>query len=85
LYSFTFAEILAYILEFVGHNYIRTEHLLLGLLRVGEGVAACVLENLGADPTNIRNQVSMMASENGSTCEWNRRLGALIEIDDFEL
>ncbi|RHN80416.1 Chaperone protein ClpC [Medicago truncatula] len=36
------------------HNYIRSEHLLLGFLREGEGVAAPVLENLGADPTNIR-------------------------------
>lgn len=41
----------------VGHNYIGSEHLLLGLLREGEGVAARVLENLGADPSNIRTQV----------------------------
>ncbi|KAL0380286.1 UNVERIFIED_CONTAM: ATP-dependent Clp protease ATP-binding subunit ClpACD4B, chloroplastic [Sesamum angustifolium] len=34
----------------LGHNYIGSEHLLLGLLREGEGVAARVLENLGADP-----------------------------------
>ena len=39
-----------------GHNYIGSEHLLLGLLREGEGVAARVLENLGADPSNIRTQ-----------------------------
>lgn len=42
-----------------GHNYIGSEHLLLGLLREGEGVAARVLENLGADPTNIRTQASL--------------------------
>jgi ATP-dependent Clp protease ATP-binding subunit ClpC len=41
----------------LGHNYIGTEHLLLGLLREGEGVAARVLENLGADPAKIRTQV----------------------------
>lgn len=41
----------------VGHNYIGSEHLLLGLLREGEGVAARVLESLGADPSNIRTQV----------------------------
>lgn len=41
-----------------GHNYIGSEHLLLGLLREGEGVAARVLENLGADPNNIRTQAS---------------------------
>ncbi|KAK6250323.1 hypothetical protein SCA6_004328 [Theobroma cacao] len=40
----------------LGHNYIGSEHLLLGLLREGEGVAARVLENLGADPSNIRTQ-----------------------------
>lgn len=43
-----------------GHNYIGSEHLLLGLLREGEGVAARVLENLGADPGNIRTQVSFL-------------------------
>ena len=41
-----------------GHNYIGTEHILLGLLREGEGVAARVLETLGADPAKIRTQVS---------------------------
>ncbi|XXG52703.1 hypothetical protein AAC387_Pa03g0960 [Persea americana] len=45
------------------HNYIGTEHLLLGLLREGEGVAAKVLENLGADPSNIRTQVIRMMGE----------------------
>jgi hypothetical protein len=56
------AESLPYILQFPGHNYIGSEHLLLGLLREGEGVAARVLENLGADPTNIRTQASIMSS-----------------------
>ncbi|WMV54198.1 hypothetical protein MTR67_047583 [Solanum verrucosum] len=42
----------------LGHNYIHSEHLLLGLLREGEGVAARVLENLGADPSNIRTQAT---------------------------
>ncbi|GMH26129.1 hypothetical protein Nepgr_027972 [Nepenthes gracilis] len=48
----------------LGHNYIGSEHLLLGLLREGEGVAARVLENLGADPANIRTQVIRMVGEN---------------------
>ncbi|XP_006290259.2 chaperone protein ClpC2, chloroplastic [Capsella rubella] len=48
----------------LGHNYIGSEHLLLGLLREGEGVAARVLENLGADPSNIRTQVIRMVGEN---------------------
>lgn len=47
-----------HLLKISGHNYIGSEHLLLGLLREGEGVAARVLENLGADPSNIRTQAS---------------------------
>jgi ATP-dependent Clp protease ATP-binding subunit ClpC len=43
-----------------GHNYIGTEHILLGLLREGEGVAARVLETLGADPSKIRTQVRLL-------------------------
>ena len=42
-----------------GHNYIGTEHILLGLLREGEGVASRVLETLGADPQKIRTQVPL--------------------------
>jgi ATP-dependent Clp protease ATP-binding subunit ClpC len=41
----------------LGHNYIGTEHLLLGLMREGEGVGAQVLMKLGADLTRIREQV----------------------------
>lgn len=41
----------------LGHNYIGTEHLLLGLIREGEGVAARVLENLALDLSKIRTQV----------------------------
>ncbi|MFZ3171080.1 MAG: ATP-dependent Clp protease ATP-binding subunit [Carboxydocellales bacterium] len=41
----------------LGHNYIGTEHLLLGLIREGEGVAARVLQNLGANMDKVRNQV----------------------------
>ena len=44
-------------LSSAGHNYIGTEHILLGLLREGEGVASRVLETLGADPQKIRTQV----------------------------
>ena len=47
----------------LGHNYIGTEHLLLGLLREGEGVAARVFENLDADPAKIRSQVIRMVGE----------------------
>lgn len=41
----------------LGHNYIGTEHLLLGLLREGEGTAAQVLAKLGAELTKVRQQV----------------------------
>jgi ATP-dependent Clp protease ATP-binding subunit ClpC len=47
----------------LGHNYIGTEHLLLGLIREGEGVAARVLENLGVDLAKVRTQVIRMLGE----------------------
>ena len=43
--------------RFLGHNYIGTEHLLLGLIREGEGVAARVMENLGVDLNKTRSQI----------------------------
>lgn len=52
----------------LGHNYIAPEHLLLGLLREGEGVAARVLENLGVDISNIRTQASIKISFLTSGC-----------------
>jgi ATP-dependent Clp protease ATP-binding subunit ClpC len=47
----------------LGHNYIGTEHLLLGLIREGEGVAARVLENFGVDLAKVRTQVIRMLGE----------------------
>jgi ATP-dependent Clp protease ATP-binding subunit ClpC len=47
----------------LGHNYIGTEHLLLGLIREGEGVAARVLENLSIDLSKVRTQVIRMLGE----------------------
>jgi ATP-dependent Clp protease ATP-binding subunit ClpC len=47
----------------LGHNYIGTEHILLGLLREGEGLAARVLESIGAEPSKIRSQVVKMVGE----------------------
>ena len=46
----------------LGHNYIGTEHILLGLLREGEGVAAQVLTKLGADLSTVRQTVMQMLS-----------------------
>ncbi|PLZ97467.1 ATP-dependent Clp protease ATP-binding subunit ClpC [Fischerella thermalis CCMEE 5268] len=47
----------------LGHNYIGTEHLLLGLTEAGEGVAAKVLQNLGVDLKNIRSIVIRLLGE----------------------
>ena len=46
----------------LGHSYIGTEHLLLGLIREGEGVAAQVLTKLGADTNRVREQVIQLLS-----------------------
>ncbi|MBF4509757.1 MAG: ATP-dependent Clp protease ATP-binding subunit [Aeromicrobium sp.] len=46
----------------LGHNYIGTEHVLLGLIREGEGVAAQVLLNLGADLEKVRSAVIQLLS-----------------------
>ena len=46
----------------LGHNYIGTEHILLGLIREGEGVAAQVLVKLGADLNRVRQQVIQLLS-----------------------
>jgi ATP-dependent Clp protease ATP-binding subunit ClpC len=49
-----------------GQNYVGTEHLLLGLIREGEGVAARVLQNLGVDPDGVRQQVmELLGGESG--------------------
>jgi len=48
----------------LGHNYIGTEHLLMGLVREGEGVAARVLENLAVNISSIRTEVIQMLGDN---------------------
>ncbi len=49
----------------LGHNYIGTEHMLLGVVREGEGVAASVLQSLGADLSRVRQQVIQLLSSGG--------------------
>jgi Clp amino terminal domain, pathogenicity island component len=51
----------------LGHNYIGTEHLLLGLIREGEGVAAQVLVNLGAGHARLRKQVLRLLADGTPT------------------
>ena len=51
----------------LGHNYIGTEHLLLGLVREGEGIAAGVLESLGVNLDKVRHQVIHVLSQSTSS------------------
>jgi ATP-dependent Clp protease ATP-binding subunit ClpC len=50
----------------LGHNYIGTEHILLGLVRQGDGVAAQVLARLGAEPDRVRHRVIQLLSGSGT-------------------
>ncbi len=52
----------------LGHNYIGTEHLLLGLVREGEGIAAGVLESLGVNLDKVRHEVIRVLSQSSSAC-----------------
>ena len=64
--------------KLLGHRYIGTEHILLGLLREGEGVAAQVLTALGADLDGVRERVIQLLAEyqarKGSSGQRQRRL-----------
>lgn len=51
----------------LGHNYIGTEHILLGLIKEGEGVAAQVLQSMGADLQKVREQVLLLLSGHSAT------------------
>ncbi|MBE0417586.1 MAG: ATP-dependent Clp protease ATP-binding subunit [Coriobacteriia bacterium] len=70
----------------LGHNYIGTEHILLGLIREGEGVAAQVLLNLGADLEKVRSAVIQLLSghygKQGESAE-ERRSGGGALLDEF--
>jgi ATP-dependent Clp protease ATP-binding subunit ClpC len=52
--------------RFLGHNYVGTEHLLLGLIREGEGVAARVLLELGVDRKRVREEIMKSLARSGS-------------------
>jgi len=53
----------------LGHGYIGTEHILLGLVREGEGVAMRVLDGLGVDPNRVRQQVIRLVSASRGKAE----------------
>src|ERR687896_96072 len=61
----------------LNHNYIGTEHILLGLIREGEGVAAQVLDKLGADLSRVRQQViQLLSGYQGSGAPPGEKAGA---------
>jgi Clp amino terminal domain, pathogenicity island component len=68
----------------LGHNYIGTEHILLGLIREGEGIATQVLVRLGADLIRVREQVIQLVHdkepETGPTAQ-PTRLGLLSQLE----
>jgi ATP-dependent Clp protease ATP-binding subunit ClpC len=71
----------------MGHNYIGTEHILLGLARENDGVAARILLDFGTDAEEIRNEVIRVLSGSGrsgaerASAERNPQLAAEIELD----
>jgi ATP-dependent Clp protease ATP-binding subunit ClpC len=69
----------------LGHNYIGTEHILLGLIREGEGVAAQVLLNLGADLDKVRSAViQLLSGHYGKQTETGEeRRGGSQLLDEF--
>ncbi|TAF13253.1 MAG: AAA family ATPase, partial [Nostocales cyanobacterium] len=70
----------------LGHNYINTEHLLLGLTEAGEGVAAKVLQNLGVDLQTIRNGVMSLLGEDNTVFAGssnNARRTQNLSIEEF--
>ncbi|MBT6842902.1 MAG: ATP-dependent Clp protease ATP-binding subunit [Candidatus Melainabacteria bacterium] len=63
-----------------GHNYIGTEHLLLGLIREGEGVAARVLDNLGVDLAKVRQHIIRLLGESSSADTSGATGGSLLGV-----
>ena len=66
----------------LGHNYIGTEHLLLGLIREGEGVAARVLEAMGADLERVRSQIANLLGEE-RTASYTKQASKTPTLDEF--
>jgi ATP-dependent Clp protease ATP-binding subunit ClpC len=66
----------------LGHNYIGTEHILLGLIREGEGVAAQVLQKLGADLNRVRQAVVQLLEGWSDVAESSggEHVGAYVEV-----
>ena len=68
----------------LGHNYVGTEHLLLGLIREGEGVAARVLLDLGADRKKVREEVlKLLGSDGGKGSSSSKSKSETPALDQF--
>lgn len=69
----------------LGHNYVGTEHLLLGSIRVDEGNASTVLANLGVDTTKIRVQVLRMLGETTEVSTTSKSSAATAQKTDITI
>ena len=67
------------------HNYIGTEHLLLGLVREGEGIASGVIESLGVTMANVRQQVLATLGQQAPDMPRNLYSNALVQSGPFDL
>ncbi|MHB8621463.1 MAG: Clp protease N-terminal domain-containing protein, partial [Chloroflexota bacterium] len=67
----------------LGHHYIGTEHLLLGLVREGEGIAAGVLESLGVNLEKVRTQTIQVLSQTGGSAHGEGRHSRTPTIDQL--
>ncbi len=66
----------------LNHNYIGTEHLLLGLVREGEGIAAGVLESLGVSLERVRQQVNYVLNQSGTSGQQETRHSSKTPVID---
>src|SRR5881275_1514726 len=66
----------------LNHNYIGTEHLLLGLVREGEGIAAGVLESLGVSLDKVRQQVNYVLNQSGTYSQQESRHSSKTPVID---
>ena len=60
----------------LSHHYIGTEHILIGLMREGEGVAAGVLVSLGVDEERVRDEVARLTQDGGNVLSGRRTIPA---------
>ncbi len=68
----------------LGHNYIGTEHLLLGLMREGEGVGASIISQLGGDPSEIREKiVQMLGGKQRSSSQSTKEKSDTPNLDEY--